>query len=168
MRVKSYGPASGVIGVSGDSGGRCSWREEPNDRFGQELNHILQDPSLEGPEVAGYGEIAQSDHQREEQHQAEKREDPDPDGGPAFGGESLTDGVEGGASSLLIIEDGEPFGGACFFFVGESDFVKLPFIMFNHIIELERNIGDDEMIGQLESARRRNVKAIWPWLQEDF
>ena len=40
--------------------------------------------------------------------------------------------------------------------------------MFNHIIELERNIGDDEMIGQLESARRGNVKAIWAWLQEDF
>ena len=80
----------------------------------------------------------------------------------------MADGVESGASSLLVIEDGEPFGGACFFFVGESDFVELPFIMFNHIVELERNIGDDEMIGQLESARRRNVKAIWPWLQEDF
>ncbi len=80
----------------------------------------------------------------------------------------MTDGIEGGASSLLVIEDGEPFGGARFFFIGESDFVELPFIMFNHIIELERNIGDDEMIGQLESTRGRNVKTIWPWLQEDF
>ncbi len=73
-----------------------------------------------------------------------------------------------GASSLLVIEDGEPFSGARFFFVGESNFIKIPFIMFNHIIELERNIGDDEMIGQLESAGQRDVKMIWPWLQEDF
>ena len=72
----------------------------------------------------------------------------------------MADGVEGGASSLLVIEDGEPFGGARFFFVGESNFVELPFIMFNHIIELERNIRNDEMIGQLESARWRNVEAI--------
>jgi hypothetical protein len=40
--------------------------------------------------------------------------------------------------------------------------------MLDHIIELERNVGDDEMIGQLESARWRDVKAIWPWLQEDL
>ncbi len=69
MRVKSYGPASGVIGIGGDSGWRRSRREEANDRFGQELNHILQDPSFEGPEVAGYDEVAQSDQQREEQYQ---------------------------------------------------------------------------------------------------
>ncbi len=80
----------------------------------------------------------------------------------------MANGVECGVPSFLIIEDGEPLSGARFFFVGESNFIKLSFIMFNHIIELERNIGDDEMIGQLELARRRDVKAIWPWLQEDF
>ncbi len=94
--------------------------------------------------------VARGDHQREERHQTEKGEDPDPDGGPALGRESLTDGVEGGASSVLIIEDGEPFSGASFFFVSESDFIKLPFVMLDDIIELERHIGDDEMIGQLE------------------
>ncbi len=132
------------------------------------MHHILQDPSFEGPEVVRRDKVARGDHQREEQHQAEKGEDPDPDGGPAFGGESLADGVESGASSLLVIEDGEPFGGARFFFVSESNFVEFPFIMSDHIIKLERNIGDDEMIGQLESARRRNVKAIRPGLQKDF
>ncbi len=167
-RVKSYRPTIGVISDRSDRGWRCSQCEEANDRVRQKLNHVLQDPSFEGPEVTHCDEVARGNHQREEQHQAEKGEDPDPDGGPAFGRESLVDGVESGASSLLVIEDGEPLCGARFFFVGESNFVELPFIMFNHIIELERNIGDDEMIGQLESARRRDVKAIWPWLQEDF
>ncbi len=80
----------------------------------------------------------------------------------------MADGVEGGAPSLLVIEDGEPFGGARFFFVSESDFIKLPLVMFDYIIKLERHVGDDEMIGQLESARRRYVETIWPWLQENF
>jgi hypothetical protein len=40
-------------------------------------------------------------------------------------------------------------GGASLFFIGESDLVKLPFIVFNNIIKLEGNIGDDKMIGQL-------------------
>ena len=91
--------------------------------------------------------VARGDHQREERHQTEKGEDPDPDGGPALGRESLTDGVECGASSILIIEDSEPFSGAGFFFVGEGDFIKLPFVMLDDIIELERHVGDDEMIG---------------------
>ncbi len=132
------------------------------------MNHILQDPSFEGPEVVRREEVARGDHQREEQHQAEKGEDPNPDGGPALGRDSLTDGIEGGASSILIIEDSEPVSGAGFFFFGESDLIKLPFIMFDDIIELERHVGDDEMIGQLESARRRDVETIGPWLQENL
>ncbi len=103
-----------------------------------------------------------------EQHQGEEGEDPGPDGGPTFGGEGLADGVERGASSILIIEDSEPFSGAGFFFIGEGDFIKLPFVMLDDIIELERHVGDDEMIGQLEPARRRDVETIWPWLQENF
>ncbi len=46
----------------------------------------------------------------------------------------MADGIESGASSLIVIEDGEPFGGARFFFVSESDFIKLPFVMFDYII----------------------------------
>ncbi len=93
MRVKSYRPMSGVIDDSGDGGWRCGRREETDDRFRQQLNQVLQDPGFKGPEIAGYDKVAQSDHQRKEQHQAEKREDPDPDGGPAFSGESLANGV---------------------------------------------------------------------------
>ncbi len=40
--------------------------------------------------------------------------------------------------------------------------------MFDNIIELERYVGDDEMIGQLEPTWRRDVETIWPWLQENF
>ncbi len=101
------------------------------------MNHILQDPSFEGPEVVRREDVARGDRQREEQHQAKEGEDPGPDRGPANGREGLTDGVECGASSILIIEDGEPFGGAGFFFFGERNFIKLPFVMFDDIIELE-------------------------------
>jgi hypothetical protein len=64
-----------------------------DDRLGQQLNQILQDSSFESPEVAGYDKITQDDHQQDEQQEPEEREDPDPDGGPTFGGESLTNGV---------------------------------------------------------------------------
>ncbi len=80
----------------------------------------------------------------------------------------MADGVERGAAGFLIIEDSEPLGGAGFFFIGEGDLIELPFIMFDDVIKLERDIRNDKMIGQLESARWRDVKTIWPWLQEDF
>ncbi len=80
----------------------------------------------------------------------------------------MTNGIEGGAAGLLIIEDSEPIGGAGFFFVGESDLVELPFIVLDDIIKLEGNVGNDKMIGQLYSARWREVEAIWPWLLEDL
>jgi len=40
--------------------------------------------------------------------------------------------------------------------------------MLDDIIKLKRNVGNDKMIGQLESARWRDVKTIRPWLQEDL
>jgi len=80
----------------------------------------------------------------------------------------LADGIEGGAAGLLIIEEREPIGGAGFFFIGESDLIEFPFIMLDNIIKLNRDVGNDKMIGQLESAGWRDVKAIWPWLQEDL
>ncbi len=132
------------------------------------MNQVLQDPGLESPEVAGYDKVAQDDHQQDEQQQTKEREDPDPDGGPAFGGEGLLDGVKGGAAGLLIVEDGEPIGGAGFLLIGKSDLIEFPFIMLDDIIKLKRNIRNDKMIGQLESSRWRDVKAIWPWLQEDL
>jgi hypothetical protein len=125
-----------------------------NDRLGQQLNQILQDLGLESPEVVGHDKVAQDDHQQDEQQQTEECEDPDPDGGPTFGGESLTNGIEGGAAGLLIIEDGEPLSGMGFFFISKSDLIEFPFIMLDDIIKLERNVGNEEMIGQLESARR--------------
>jgi len=85
-----------------------------------------------------------------------------------FGGESLTNGIEGGAAGLLIIKDGEPVSGAGFFFISKSDLIEFPLIMLDDIIKLKRNVRNDKMIGQLESARWRDVKTIWPWLQEDL
>ncbi len=41
----------------------------------------------------------------------------------AISGESLTDGVKRSGASLLIIEDGEPLGGAGFFFGQKMDFI---------------------------------------------
>jgi hypothetical protein len=67
----------------------------------------------------------------------------------AISGESLADIIKRGAAGLFVIEDGEPSSGASFFIFRKSDFVLLPFIMFDDIIQLKRFIRDDEMIGQL-------------------
>jgi hypothetical protein len=63
--------------------------------------------------------------------------------------ESLTNDFEGGAAGLFVIEDGQAFGGASLFFIGECDFVQLPFLVLDDVVELEGDIGDDKMIGQL-------------------
>ncbi len=165
---KVIGPRSSVIGGSCRGSWVCSRREQVDDRLGQELNQILQDSNLESPEVAGYDKVIQDDHQQDEQQQTEEHEVPDPDGGPTFGGESLTNGVEGGAAGLLIVEDREPIGGAGFFFIGKSDVIEFPLIMLDDIIKLKRNVRNDQMVGQLESAGWRDVKTIGPWLQEDL
>jgi hypothetical protein len=75
---------------------------------------------------------------------------------------------EGGAASLLIVEDGEPVSGAGFFFIGKSNLIEFPLIMLDDVIKLKRDVGNDKMIGQLETARWRDVETIWPWLQEDL
>ncbi len=118
-----------------------------DDGFRKDLYQVLQDPGLEGPEVASDDEVAGDDHEQDEQQQPEEREDPDLDGGPAFSGESLTNGVEGGVAGLFIVEEGEPIGGAGFLFVSEGDLVELPFIMLDDIIKLEGDVGDDKVIG---------------------
>ncbi len=80
----------------------------------------------------------------------------------------MVNGIECGAAGLLIVEDGEPLSGTGFFFIGKGDLIEFPFIMLDDIIKLEGDVGNDKMIGQLESVRWRDVKTIWPWLQEDL
>ncbi len=80
----------------------------------------------------------------------------------------MADGVERGAAGLLIIEDSEPLSGAGLFFISEGDFVELPLIVLDDIIKLERDVGNDKMVSQLEAARWRDVKTIRTRLQEDF
>ncbi len=113
------------------------------------MHQILQDPGLEVPEVTRHDEVAGEDQGQDEQQQHEERKDPSPDGGPAFGSERLLDGVEGGATGLLIIENSEPLGGAGFLLVGEGDLVELPFVMLDDIVQFEGEVRNDKMIGQL-------------------
>jgi len=61
----------------------------------------------------------------------------------------LANGVEGGAAGLLIVEDGEPLGGAGFFFISKGDLFEFPFIILDDIIQLEGDVRNDKMIGQL-------------------
>jgi len=49
---KVIGPRSSVIGGGCRGGWGRSRREQADDRLGQQLNQILLDPGLEGPEVA--------------------------------------------------------------------------------------------------------------------
>ncbi len=62
---------------------------------------------------------------------------------------SLTNDVEGGEAGLFVIEDSQAFGGASLFLIGECDFVQLPFIVLDDVVELEGDIVDDKMMGQL-------------------
>jgi hypothetical protein len=76
--------------------------------------------------------------------------------------------VKGGATGLLIIEDGEPFGGASLLFIGECDLVQLPVVMLDDVVEFDRDVRDDKMIGQLQAAGKGDIEAIGSWLQEDL
>ena len=77
-------------------------------------------------------------------------------------------GVKGGATGLLIIEDGEPFGGASLLFIGECDLVQVPLVMLDDVVEFEGDVRDDKMISQLQAAGRGDIEAIGSWLQEDL
>ncbi len=48
--------------------------------------------------------------------------------------ESLTNGIEGGAASILVIEDSQPFGEVRLLFISERDLVQLPFIVLDDVV----------------------------------
>jgi hypothetical protein len=71
-------------------------------------------------------------------------------------------------TGLLIIEDGEPFGGTSLLFIRECDLVQLPLVMLDTVVEFEGDVRDDKMISQLQAAGRGDIEAIGSWLQEDL
>ncbi len=51
---------------------------------------------------------------------------------------------------------------------GEGNLIQIPFIVFNDGIQVEREVGDQQMRFEAHSAGRRDEDAIGPHLNENF